>query len=162
MARVQKQIQSNFIGTLSMPRLKRSSTGLAQAIQRLAGMGSLDQSRPFGDGLSLSEYNDRIQALQAQLATYNETLSVLDEMAENIAILEQDLRTYSEKMLMSVATRYGKDSLQYMQAGGTMRKRKNRRAKNAENSTPTDFQPIMFAPSEEKITTNGNGKKVAL
>jgi hypothetical protein len=112
----------------------------------------------FGDGLSLSEYSDRIQALKAQLSGYNTTLSQLDEMAEKVTLMEQKLRTYSEKMLMSVATRYGKESLQYMQAGGTPRLRGARRSKNA----PTDGQPMIVAPSAVKATTNGKGTKVAL
>lgn len=39
-------------------------------------------------------------------------------LAGKVELLEQELSSYSEKMLMSVATRYGKNSLQYMQAGG--------------------------------------------
>jgi len=36
-------------------------------------------------------------------------------------------------MLMSVATRYGKDSLQYVQAGGKQRKNLSRRLSNTQS-----------------------------
>jgi hypothetical protein len=143
-----------------MARAKRNSKSLNQAIQRAAGMRSIDPSLYFGDGLSLSEYNIRIQTLQAQLSQYNHTLASLDEMAETIAQTEQDLKAYSEKMLLSAAARYGKESAQYMTAGGTIRKRSPRRSKNAiENTT---LQPIMIVPSPKKAATNGKGSKVVV
>jgi hypothetical protein len=138
-----------------MARLKRTSAGLEQAIQRCAGMRSIDGFMRFGNDLSLTEYNDRIVLLQAQLSQYNSTLSALDGMAESITSLERELRTYSEKMLMSVATRYGKESLEYMQAGGTPRKRKHR-VKNEVSA-----EVAIAAPTGEKAATNGKGTKVA-
>lgn len=105
-----------------MARLKRSSPTLQKALRRLAGMRSISPTLDFGNGLNLTDYDSRIQTLQTQLSTYNTLLSTLDEMAGRLSLIEAELRSYSEKMLMSVATRYGKDSLEYIQAGGKQRK----------------------------------------
>lgn len=59
------------------------------------------------------------------------------------------LSSYSEKMLMDVVTRYGKDSLQYVQAGGKLCKRSTRPI-----STPT-----IASVAATSATTNGNGAK---
>jgi flagellar capping protein FliD len=153
----------NLSGEASMARLKRSSTGLEQAIRRLAGMRSISETLEFGDGLGLAEYDARIQALQTQLSSYNTMLSGLDEMTGQIALMEQELRSYSEKMLMSVAARYGKDSLQYVQAGGKQRKASKRSPVNATPTTKLAATvETVIAPSAEKAKTNGKGTKATV
>jgi hypothetical protein len=139
-----------------MARLKRSSPVLEKATRRMAGMRSISETLEFGDGLSLSEYDVRIETLQTHLSSYNTMLSGLDEMKGRIALLEKELGSYSEKMLMSVATRYGKDSLQYVQAGGKPRKSTTHRSVSA---TPATTIASTAAPS---MQMNGNGAKVAV
>lgn len=145
-----------------MARLKRSSNGLEQAIRRLAGMRSISETLEFGNGLSLVEYDARIQALQAQLSSYNTMLSTLDEMTGQITLMEKELRSYSEKMLMGVAAHYGKDSLQYVQAGGKQRKSSKRPAMNAAPLTNPTATTAVMAPSAEKAKTNGKGTKTTV
>lgn len=142
-----------------MARLKRSSAVLEKAARRMAGMRSIHETLVFGDGLSLAEYGARVQTLQAQLSSYNTMLSTLDEMAGRVGLLEQELRSYSEKMLMSVGTRYGKDSLEYMQAGGTPRKRSTRSSGNAASTSPT---APATTPTAETSTMNGRGTTAAV
>lgn len=123
-----------------MARLKRGSPILEKALRRIAGMRSISSTLDFGNELSLTEYDNRIQNLQNQLSTYNSLLSTLDEMAGSLSLSEEELSKYSEKMLMSVATRYGKDSLQYIQAGGKQRQtsRRLRKTQSTSKSTPTN------------------------
>lgn len=130
-----------------MARLKRSSPVLNKALHRMAGMRSLHHKLKLGNGLNLTEYDARIQALQAQLLHYNTMLSQLDEIAGQIALLEQDLSNYSEKMLLGVAAQYGKSSLEYMQAGGKPRKR----------SARTTFTAEVVPKATTSATLNGNG-----
>jgi uncharacterized small protein (DUF1192 family) len=132
-----------------MPRPKRSSPTLEKAQRRIAGMRSISSSLEFSDDLNLAEYDRRIQSLQDQLSSYNTMLSTVDELAGRVSLLEQELAVYSEKMLMSVATRYGKNSLEYMQAGGKPRKSK---------ATPTANDPALTV----NAATNGNGAVVTL
>jgi hypothetical protein len=138
-----------------MPRLKRISTALDKAALRLSGMRSINKTLEFGNGLSLSEYETRTQALRTRLSGYNKLLATVDEEAKQIKLLEKELNAYSEKMLMSVVTHYGKNSLQYVQAGGKTRKSK----KTVANAAPTT---TIVAPSAEKAKTNGKGVKVAM
>ncbi len=133
-----------------MSRLKRNSKWLAQAIQRIAGMKSIAENLAFGDELSVAEYETQMKALQTKLATYNTRLAELDEMAAEITLQEQELRNYSEKMLLAVAARYGKDSLPYMQAGGTIRKPGKR---SSQPPAPPAASPI---PSLVPAQTNGH------
>jgi hypothetical protein len=142
-----------------MARLKRGSAILEKAARRSAGMRSINETLEFGDGLSLIEYDARIQTLQTQLSSYNTMLSSLDEMAGRITLLEQELSIYSEKMLMSVATRYGKDSLQYVQADGKLRKNTTKRTISP---SPTTAIAPATAPNAATVVTNGNGAKAAV
>ncbi|MBX9255360.1 hypothetical protein H1Q63_15665 [Desmonostoc muscorum CCALA 125] len=138
-----------------MARLKRSSQVLDKATRRIAGMQSISETLEFGDGLSVAEYEKRIQTLQTKLSSYNKMLSTLDEAAGQIELLEEDLSSYSERMLMSVRTRYGKNSLQYVQAGGKRRQSNKRASATAPTTT-------AIAPNVEKATTNGKTTKTAV
>ena len=143
-----------------MVRLKRSSTVLDKATLRISGMRSISETLEFDDSLNLAEYQKRIQTLQTKLSSYNTMLSTVDEAVGQIELLEQDLRSYSEKMLMSVATRYGKNSLQYMQAGGKPRKSSKRSVVNtALKTTTTTTIAAVMTPNTENATTNGDGTK---
>ncbi|MFN6566590.1 hypothetical protein [Dendronalium sp. ChiSLP03b] len=137
-----------------MARLKRSSPTLEKALRRIAGMRSISSTLDFGNGLNLTDYDSRIQILQTQLSTYNTLLSTLDEMAGRLSLTEEELNSYSEKMLMSVATHYGKHSLQYVQAGGKPRQKSSRRSSNSQS------------PSESTATllngANKNGKDTSV
>lgn len=133
-----------------MARLKRSSPTLEKALRRIAGMQSINPTVDFGNGLSLTEYNKRIQNLQTQLSNYNTLLSTLDEMAGRLSLIEEELRNYSERMLMGVGTYYGKDSLQYLQAGGKPRKTSSRRG--SKTQSPSENTAIVLN------VANNNGK----
>ena len=128
-----------------MPRTKKSSAVLEKATKRLAGMKSIEPALDFGDGLSLSVLETELQDLQNQLFNYNMMLSTLDEAAGQMQATEKSINDRIERMLMGAAMRYGKSSLQYMQAGGTQRKPAKR------SIVPTTAAPsaIPTTPIEE-------------
>jgi hypothetical protein len=134
-----------------MARLKRSSPTLEKAKRRISGMQSISPTLDFGKGFSLTEYDRRIQTLQSELSSYNTLLSTLDEKAGRISLIEQELNRYSENMLMSVATNYGKDSLQYIQAGGKPRKSSSRRSSKSQSLSKSTVTALNAA--------NNNGKE---
>ncbi|BAZ00111.1 hypothetical protein NIES37_40940 [Tolypothrix tenuis PCC 7101] len=136
-----------------MARLKRSSKVVDKAVRRISGMRSISETLDFGQGLSLAEYGRRIQTLQMKLSDYNKMLSSLDEAMGEIALLEEDLSNYSEKMLVTVGTRYGKHSFQYMQAGGKPRQTKKRTAANAKPTNTLTNTEISL--KVEQTDTNG-------
>ncbi len=119
-----------------MTRSKRKSPVLDKAALRIAGLKMMAEPIEMGNGLTLSEYELKLQTLQESLSNYNHLLTTLDESAITIAEQELDLRQYSEKVLLNAAAKYGKDSVQYMQAGGTIRKATKRPSKATPRSTP--------------------------
>lgn len=113
-----------------MARLKRSSQVLEKAERRCAGLKSINVTLDLGDGLTLEKYLLLIDGLRSHLATYNESLLIVDRAAGIVQDTEQQLKTLSERMLIAVAAKYGKDSYEYEMAGGTRksdRKRPTRR-----------------------------------
>ncbi len=117
-----------------MTRTKRTSIIFEKATHRMTSLRSIDPNLELSEGLSLAEYEMKVQNLQTTLAHYNTLLSSVDEAAGQVAAQELMVRQYSENMLMAIALRYGKDSLQYMQAGG--KARKPAKTKSSSKTTP--------------------------
>ncbi len=117
-----------------MPRQKRSSTALEKAERRAAALKSINPSLNLGAGLTLDRYQLEIDQLRAQINTYNESLSFVDRALSTVRDTEKQISTLSERMLIAVAARYGKDSYEYEMAGGVRkseRKRPTRRTTKA-------------------------------
>jgi uncharacterized protein YoxC len=115
-----------------MPRLKRSSTVLDKAERRAAGLKSISSSLDLGNGLTIETFNELIQDMQDKLEAYNMALSAVDAAHSKVEEVERSLRNLSEHMLLGVAVKYGKNSVEYEMAGGTRksdRKRPVRKAK---------------------------------
>jgi hypothetical protein len=128
-----------------MTRTKRTSAVFEKATHRMTSLRSIDPNLELSEGLSLAEYEMKVQTLQTTLAHYNTLLSSVDEAAGQVAVQELMVRQYSENMLMAIALRYGKDSLQYMQAGG--KKRKPAKTKSTSKPTgPVPTEPIPTTP----------------
>jgi hypothetical protein len=119
-----------------MARLKKNSEVLNKATMRITGMKTIGEPLDFGNGFTLAEYEARFLALQSQLIAYNEMLDSIDGTAMQLELMEQELRGYSERMLAGVLTRYGKDSPQYRQAGGKLRKAPGKRSATTPTETP--------------------------
>ena len=102
-----------------MARLKRSSTALETARQRLAGLKSITPRPNFGPALDLDQYEQEINAHAASLDKYNETLSLLDRLQNDLEAAEERLRDKNKRMLAATGALYGADSNEYETAGGT-------------------------------------------
>jgi hypothetical protein len=142
---------------LPMARLKRTSPALDKATKRLSGLRTISETLDFGNGVTVADYDNRIQALQTHIANHNQLLASLDASTLQMTLLEKDLQNYSEKVLINAAARYGKDSPQYMQAGGTIRKptSKKRTSTPPKTETPmTSNQPDPITPFTPPTTTN--------
>ncbi len=102
-----------------MARRKRTSPSIERARTRAAALESIDPALDLGNGLTLASYKAKIEAADAKLASYNARLSELDGLLNTLQSAEEDLDEYSARMLAGVGVKYGKDSDQYEQAGGT-------------------------------------------
>lgn len=97
---------------------KRSSRILEKAQKRACGMQAIDPNLNFGNSNSLQNMLQQIEELRTKLNAHNTALAVVDASRTDIAKLEKSLSILCENMLMSVAGKYGKDSNEYVQAGG--------------------------------------------
>lgn len=102
-----------------MARQKRGSAVLQKAERRCTGVKSFAAEFNFGDDLTLEQYTQKIETLRAQIDTYNQALSHADAASNAVEATEAELRSLSERLLMAVAVKYGKDSSEYELAGGT-------------------------------------------
>ncbi|MBC7515895.1 MAG: hypothetical protein H7237_05630 [Alkalinema sp. FL-bin-369] len=125
-----------------MPRTKRTSKVLENATIHFSGFRTIDDNLDYGNGFSVTEYETRINNLRSEIIQYNGLLSGIDEAGAKINALEQDLRTYSENILLTTQTRYGKTSLEYQKVGGRIRKTSKRKA----SATPATPLPKIATP----------------
>jgi hypothetical protein len=98
---------------------KKSSLGMAQAVQRISGVKSIATDLDLGNGLTVADYQTAIDEVKTVLDTYNTHLSLADELKNNLAEKEKRLNEFSVRILAGVASKYGKDSNEYQMAGGT-------------------------------------------
>jgi hypothetical protein len=110
-------------------RQKRSSAALEQAIRRSAAIHSIDENLDLGNGLTLAKYDQLIRTAQGDIAIYNQTLSDTDRAGSTVKDDEKHLRDLSERMLIAVAAKYGKDSYEYEMAGGTRKSERKKPSK---------------------------------
>jgi hypothetical protein len=104
-----------------MSRLKRGSRVLRRAHIRYAGVTAIDHQLDLGNGISLAAYQATIEKAQAHLSRYNTTLAIIDSLYLEFLAAEREVAAMSEKILLGVAFRYGKDSKEYCMAGGIPR-----------------------------------------
>lgn len=104
-----------------MARRKRDSRVLGILHQRIAGIQSIKPDLDLGAGVSVAALSKVHQDLTDSLVSYNKLLSDADAALNAIQALETQGRELAERMLTGIATKYGKDSSEYEQAGGTRR-----------------------------------------
>ncbi|MDZ7962938.1 MAG: hypothetical protein RMY34_34590 [Aulosira sp. DedQUE10] len=139
-----------------MARQKRSSKVLERAVRRAASMDSIDPNLDVGNGITLPAFSTLIEMMRTQEYAYNSALSNLDKLYSEMLKTERKLGDIAELILLGVATKYGKSSVEYSMAGGVP-KNQRRRVKKSESPTPSS-EPTSFIAS---VNTNGNSKKPA-
>ena len=112
-----------------MPRLKKTTSKMIQnAAARAAGMESINATLDFGNNLTLAAYKAAITDAQAKQSNYNTLLSQVDEAKNVFQAAEATVGDLSDRMLAAAAARFGRDSAEYEQAGGTRKSERKRRA----------------------------------
>ncbi|MCC5627847.1 hypothetical protein LC613_06730 [Nostoc sphaeroides CHAB 2801] len=118
-----------------MSRQKRTSRVLEKAELRASGMKSIVPSIKFEENYTLEKLIESIEQLRNKLDVHNSALAIVDSSLTEVEQMEKNLKQFSEKMLMVVAIKYGKDSAEYEMAGGVrnsdrLRKMRASRLKN--------------------------------
>src|SRR5215212_5755954 len=118
-----------------MARLKRSSTVLETARQRLSGLKTITPKPNFGPALDLDQYEQEIDAVGVNLDHYNDTLLLLDRLTNDLEAAEAQLREKNRRMLAATEAHYGPNSNEYEAVGGTRTAdRKSKTKKKPDNS----------------------------
>jgi hypothetical protein len=146
----------------TMARRKRTSKVLEKAVRRLASMSSIDSNLDLGDELTLAGFSTLIETMRTKENAYNSALSSLDKLYREMLETERELADMTEHMLLGVATRYGKSSVEYGMAGGVPKNQRRKRLRG-ESPTPNSEQPAAIASGYDNSSTNDhkNGKKAA-
>jgi hypothetical protein len=111
-----------------MTRQKSTSRILKKAELRTSGLKAIDPNMDFGDTRNLQNMTQLIELLRTKIDAYNTALAVIDSSKTEITELEKNLGELSEKMLIGVAFKYGKDSREYEMAGGVRKSERVRRS----------------------------------
>ncbi|MDZ7962537.1 MAG: hypothetical protein RMY34_32510 [Aulosira sp. DedQUE10] len=119
-----------------MSRKKRKSSVLEKVESRAAGMKLVDPTLKLDDDSSLEKLLESMEQLRNKLEVHNNALSLADSSLTEVEEIEKNLTKLSQKMLMLIAIKYGKDSPQYETSGGVrdsdrVRKMRSSRLKNA-------------------------------
>lgn len=118
-----------------MARAKRKSAVLETARRRLAGLKSITPAPDFGTNLKLEDYEQEANDLSAKIDLYNERLSGMDQLQNEIDADEKNLRVKNGRMLSATEAHYGPDSSQYEQVGGKRTSERKRSPKNTPNKS---------------------------
>jgi hypothetical protein len=116
-----------------LARLKRKSTVLDTARQRLSGLKSITPAPDFGANLKVEDYEKEINDFSDKIDNYNAQLATLDALQNEIDIAERNLRVKNGRMLSAAEAQYGPDSSQYEQAGGTRTSERKKSSKKTPN-----------------------------
>ncbi|MBN3891235.1 MAG: hypothetical protein ACYTXT_10310 [Nostoc sp.] len=130
-----------------MPRQKRTYRVLEKAELRMSGLKAIDPSMDFGDARNLQNITQIIQQYRSKIEAYNTTLALIDSYKNEMKDLETTLSDLTEKMLLGVAFKYGKDSYEYQMAGGV------RKSDRIRKSTATRLRTTLEEANTKSATT---------
>lgn len=117
-----------------MARQKKASVAYEKAIKRAAAVKSIDPALDLGNDITLDRYNVIIAEAKASVDEYNTALSSVDDLLNRTKAKDKVLQDWNERILTGVATKYGKDSNEYEQAGGVRKSERKKRV--AKPKTP--------------------------
>lgn len=109
-----------------MARQRKFSDVIEKADQRLTSLRAIDPALDLGGGLTLATYESEVTAARDALDDYNSLLTRVDAAYNQFLAAEEAVNEFSQRMLAGIGARFGRDSDQYEQAGGT---RKSERKK---------------------------------
>ncbi|MGI2904697.1 hypothetical protein [Tolypothrix sp. VBCCA 56010] len=121
-----------------MSRRKRSSRILEKAEFRVAGLKAIDPNIKFDDTCNLQNLTQLIENFHNMLEDYNAAIAMIDSSKKKLDEMEKTLSQVSDKMLMGVGFKYGKNSNEYELAGGVRDSDRIRKSRLTRLKTNTD------------------------
>lgn len=119
------------------------STYLRTVQLRLYNLKAISPKLDLGNSLTVSGFEKAVTDFDNKIETYNSLLAKIDGLRSEIRADERDIRNLSERMLLAVGARYGKDSAEYKKAGGTRKSERQRPSPSASTGEegPPTVQP---------------------
>ncbi len=112
-------------------RQKLSNKFLDKFEKRLAGLLSIDANLDLGNGMTTAMFSEKVNVHRAATATHNDFLADLDASSLTLKNSKKELNDYYERILLSVASKFGKDSIEYARAGGVKKSERRRPARSS-------------------------------
>ncbi|MEO0758515.1 MAG: hypothetical protein AAFY78_16770 [Cyanobacteria bacterium J06648_16] len=109
-----------------MARQKLRSSLLRNLQLRLDNFKSINSKLDLGDSLTVPNFEKAVESFDQKVGTYNSLLATLDGLRSELRTDERNLRDLSERMLLAVGARFGKDSVEYKKAGGVRKSERKR------------------------------------
>ena len=120
-----------------MARLRRTSSVLETARQRLAGLKSITPAPDFGAALTVAGFEAAITDVNGELSSYNQNTAALDDQQNRLETKEATLNDLNKRMLSAAEAHFGPDSSEYEAVGGTrLSERKRPTPKGTGGGTP--------------------------
>ena len=107
-------------------KVTRSSYPLEISRRRLERLLAIQPTPDFGPGLSVADFESRINEVAALETDYNRMRSEVDAKLSALKLKERELLDYRERMLTAVAAKFGKNSEEYVAAGGVRKSERKR------------------------------------
>lgn len=123
-------------------RPSKMSPTLEDALRRLERIKAIEPLPNFGTGFSITDYENNLEELGSILGLYNTTIGAADQLATQLKIKEKSIRDMRERVLTAIAFIYGKDSDEYVAAGG-IRKSERKRPRSKYVSSTTGSENVM-------------------
>ena len=121
-----------------MTRQKRGSNTLEIARQRLAGLRQITPPPNFGPTLTAEGFELEIDGFGNEQDGYNGDIAALDDRQNRLALSEQRLSDWNQRILAAVKAQFGPDSSEFELVGGTRRSERKKPIRKA--STPGSTQ----------------------
>ncbi len=106
--------------------ITRTSSALASSLRRWERLSSIIPQPDFGAGFTIADFKTKIDALASLEANYNRARSEVDAQLSTLKKAEKELLDYRERILTAIAFIYGKDSEEYVAAGGVRKSERKR------------------------------------
>lgn len=118
-----------------MPRSRKQVTRkMTDAAERLANLKSIDPALDLGGGLTVAAFEAKNVSTAAKLDGYNQTLALADTLLNDFTASETELQDLSVRMLSAVGSKFGFDSNEYEQAGGTRKSERKKPVRKPKNN----------------------------
>jgi len=120
-------------------RPTKMSPTLDDGYRRLERIKAINPPINFGTGFSIADFETDLNDLRLILGNYNTSIGASDQLATQLREKEKSVRDKRERVLTAIAFIYGKDSDEYVAAGGIRKsERKRPRLRNVSSATGTE------------------------